>query len=65
MYTEVLRSMAGIGVFPVFSLLLFVAVFGAVLIWAWRADRTRLDQLARIPLDAPERPSAAGSRAAR
>lgn len=53
MYTDVLRSIAGIGVFPVISLVLFVTVFGAVLVWAWRADPVRLDRLAAIPFDEP------------
>jgi len=54
MYSEILRSIAGIGVFPVISLLLFVGMFAAVLIWVWRADRTRLDEMAHIPLDASD-----------
>lgn len=54
MYTEILRGIEGIGVFPIISLLLFVAVFSVVIIWAIRADRTRLDQHAALPLiDAP------------
>ena len=53
MYAEVLSSIAGIGVFPIISLLLFVAVFGGVIVWAWRADGARLEQIAAIPLDEP------------
>lgn len=51
MYADILRSIEGIGIFPVISLLLFVAVFGVVLIWALRADKARLDAHAALPFD--------------
>ena len=50
MYTELLRSIDGIGIYPVISLVLFVAVFTVVLVWALRADRRRLDRHAALPL---------------
>ena len=39
MYTEILRGIEGVGIFPIISLVLFVAVFTVVLGWALRADR--------------------------
>jgi hypothetical protein len=59
MYTDILRGIEGIGIFPVVSLLLFVAVFTVVLAWAVRADRSRLDRHAALPLT--EAPPAPGS----
>jgi len=57
MYTEILRGIEGIGLFPIISLLLFVTVFTVVIVWAVRADRTRLDLHAALPLaDAPAAP---------
>ncbi len=57
MYTEILRGIAGVGIFPVISLVLFVAVFSVVLLWAVRADRTKLDRHAALPLaEAPPAP---------
>jgi len=53
MYTDILRAMVGIEVFPVISLLLFAGVFMTVLVWAVRADRRVLDRHAALPLDAP------------
>ena len=47
--SEILRRIAGIEVFPVISLVIFVAVFAGVIIWALRADRGRLDRLASLP----------------
>jgi hypothetical protein len=51
MYKDILRSIAGIDVFPVFSLVVFLVVFTAVLVWTARLDRRRLAQLAALPLD--------------
>jgi hypothetical protein len=50
MYGEVLGAIAGIQLFPLVSLLLFVAVFSGVLVWAARADGARLDACAALPL---------------
>lgn len=51
MYKEILRSIAGIDVFPVVSLCLFVGVFAIVLVRTMRADRARLIEYANLPLD--------------
>jgi uncharacterized membrane protein len=50
MYMEILRSSAGLHVFPVVSLVLFVAVFSAVLIRVVRMERARVAELASLPL---------------
>jgi len=51
MYKETLQAMAGIEIFPVISLLLFVSVFGTILYWTSRLDRARLTQFSQMPLD--------------
>jgi cytochrome c oxidase cbb3-type subunit 4 len=51
MYKEILRTIAGIEVFPVLSLVLFVVVFGAVLIRVAFMDRETAQALAAMPLD--------------
>lgn len=51
MYKEILQAIAGVEVFPVVSLLLFVTVFGTVLFWTFRVDRTRLSEYSQMPLD--------------
>lgn len=53
MHKEILRSITGVGIFPVISLLLFVAVFALVLLRTFRMDRADVQRLARLPLDAP------------
>jgi len=51
MHADVLRAIAGIEVFPVFSLVLFVTFFSIVLVRTSRLDRKRLASFAAIPLD--------------
>ena len=51
MYKELLRSIAGIEVFPVISLTLFVIVFTLMLVRVWRLDAHRLKVMAALPLD--------------
>ena len=55
MYADILRGIAGIEIFPIVSLVLFVAVFGGVLVWAVRADRRHLDACAALPLEESDR----------
>ena len=56
MYKELLRSIGGIDVFPVISLVLFVIVFATMLIQVIRMDRGRASRLAALPLDASPDP---------
>jgi hypothetical protein len=51
MYKETLRGIAGIGLFPVVSLLLFVMVFALVVLRVFRMDRLEVQRLAALPLD--------------
>lgn len=51
MHKEVMRAIAGIDVFPVISLVLFVIVFAVAVIRALRLDRRLVEQLSRLPLD--------------
>jgi hypothetical protein len=54
MYQEVLRSVEGVGIFPAISLVVFVAVFGLVVLRAARMDRSGVQRLAALPLDEKE-----------
>lgn len=51
MYQDILRTMAGVEVFPLLSLVLFVTVFAVVVVWAGRLDGPRLSRYSRLPLD--------------
>jgi hypothetical protein len=59
MHTEVLRAIAGVDVFPVISLVLFVVTFAAAVVWALRLDRAVVDRLSALPLDGDD--SSAGT----
>jgi hypothetical protein len=65
MYVDVLRAIAGIDVFPVFSLVLFVTFFSIVLIRTWRLDRRELISRAAIPLDGTREAEIASAEARR
>lgn len=50
MYKNVLASIPGIEFWPIISLLIFFSVFVGLIVWFFRADRTRLQELAELPL---------------
>jgi len=54
MYKELLRSIAGIEIFPVISLLLFVTVFTVAVVRAMRMERAHLTRMSRMPLEADD-----------
>jgi cytochrome c oxidase cbb3-type subunit IV len=60
MYKDILRTITGIEVFPMISLLLFVTIFAIVLVWTARLDAARLTRLASLPLDGTEGDRPAG-----
>jgi hypothetical protein len=62
MFSDILRRIVGIEVFPIISLVTFVAVFTAVLIWTVRLDGNRVLRISRLPLDDMD-PAPAGSSA--
>lgn len=51
MYMETLRGIAGIGIFPALSLVLFVTVFAIVLVRVACMDRATVRRFACLPLD--------------
>ena len=51
MYRDVLQSIAGIGIFPAVSLVLFVLVFTLAVVHAWRIDGDGAQRMAALPLE--------------
>ncbi len=51
MYKNVLQTIAGIGIFPIISMLIFLAVFLAAIIWVCKADKEHLQRMAELPLE--------------
>jgi cytochrome c oxidase cbb3-type subunit IV len=65
MLSDILLGIAGIEMFPVVSLVLFVTVFGVMLVRVARMDRRGVERLAALPLDEspePTRRDTGGSR---
>jgi hypothetical protein len=59
MYKDILRSIGGIDVFPVFSLIVFLAVFAVAVVRTLRIGRRELAHLSSLPLDGGEPGAAA------
>lgn len=53
MHIETLRGIAGVGIFPALSLVVFVAVFVVVLVRVARMDRASVRRFSNLPLDEP------------
>jgi hypothetical protein len=53
-FINYLESITGIGIFPMLSMLIFVVFFTAVLIYVFKMDKTYIDKISRIPLDAKD-----------
>lgn len=56
MYKEVLRSIEGIEIYPIVSLLIFFAFFVGLAAWFFLADKERLRRDALLPLDSAAGP---------
>ena len=50
MYADILRSIIGIEIFPVVSLVIFVAFFTGVLVRVAKMDRGHVERLSRLQL---------------
>ncbi len=51
MFSENLERIAGIGIYPAISLLIFFFFFLALGIWTFKADRKFLSSMSNLPLD--------------
>ncbi len=51
MYKEILRSMAGIDIFGIISLLFFFLIFLGVLYWSIKVDKAYITKMKNLPLD--------------
>lgn len=51
MYKNVLQTIEGVGIFPMISMLIFLSVFLAAIIWFFKADKKHLQRMAELPLE--------------
>ena len=54
MFNHYLQSIEGVGIYPIFSLLVFFAFFVVLIIWMFRADKTHMKKMSELPLDEDE-----------
>ncbi len=50
-FINYLQSIAGVGIFPLISLLLFFVFFAVLVIWALRVNKDYIIDMKNIPLD--------------
>ncbi|MCO6460138.1 MAG: cbb3-type cytochrome c oxidase subunit 3 [Saprospiraceae bacterium] len=46
-----LTEIKGVSVYPIISLVLFVAFFALVIIWAYRSDSKDIEHFEKLPLE--------------
>ncbi len=50
-FINYLETITGVSIYPLTSLLLFVAFFLIVSVWVWKADSGFIDHMKNIPLE--------------
>jgi cytochrome c oxidase cbb3-type subunit III len=56
MFNNYLQSIEGVGIYPIFSLLVFLGFFIVMLIWMFKANKEHLKKMSELPLDSEEKP---------
>ncbi len=51
MFSEHLSRIEGISIYPIVSMILFIALFGVTLVWVMRLDKKYLSKMKNLPLD--------------
>ncbi len=51
MYNEILQSIEGIAIYPMFSLVVFVLFFICLAFWTFKADKNYMKEMSEIPLE--------------
>lgn len=49
-FTNYLEKIAGVSIYPIISLVLFVTFFTLVSIWIFKMDKKELERVERLPL---------------
>jgi cytochrome c oxidase cbb3-type subunit 3 len=50
-FSTYLEKITGVGIYPVISLLLFVAFFVLVTVWVYSIDKKEIERIENLPLD--------------
>lgn len=54
MFKHYFEQIEGIGIYPVFSLLVFFLFFAGLLWWAWKTSQDFINHMRNLPLDPAE-----------
>ena len=54
MFNNYLQSIEGVGIYPIFSLLVFFVFFAVLLVWMFKADKKHMEEMSELPLDSEE-----------
>lgn len=50
-FIHYLEKIAGVGIYPLTSFLIFSLFFVVMLIWVFKVDNNRIKEISRLPLD--------------
>ncbi|MEP7195721.1 MAG: CcoQ/FixQ family Cbb3-type cytochrome c oxidase assembly chaperone [Saprospiraceae bacterium] len=50
-FSTYLEKISGVSIYPLISLLLFVAFFILVTVWVYKIDKNEIERLEKLPLD--------------
>lgn len=51
MYKQLLESIVGVELYPILSLVLFMVIFAAVIVWVIRMDKKKVTHMSNLPLE--------------
>jgi len=51
MFSNYLKTIEGIGIYPLFSLLVFFIFFVIMIVWVVKVDKKYIDKMSNLPLD--------------
>ncbi len=54
---NILEGVAGLEIYPIIGILVFLAFFVGVVVWVLRMKKNKVDAYSRIPLDDDDNPS--------
>jgi cytochrome c oxidase cbb3-type subunit 3 len=54
MFNNYLQSIEGVGIFPIFSMLVFFFFFIGLLVWMFKADKNHMKRMSELPLENDE-----------
>ncbi len=60
-FINYLTSITGVEIFPLISLLIFFVFFSALLVYVFKADKSRLNYLSNLPIDKDSKDNATKS----